>query len=320
MHAHSQLLLDFLQLRSHALADRHAPHSKRPVPVLPADMREAKEVEGLRLAFPSSFPVLFGVPPELDPARLVRMQFQSELPQPFTQLLAKTVCVGSPLEPEDDVIRIAEDDHLASRILLAPDVHPEIEHIVEIDVGKERRDYRSLRSTCLRLRPFPFLHHPGLEPFLDQAQGAAVGDAVLNELDHPCLVEVIEEALDVSIKHIVHLLLHERIGQRIQRLMLAAPRTKSIREAEEVLLIDLVEDGDHCLLDDLVLQCGDPERTFPSVAFLDKYPSRWKRTVCSAMQPAVQIDEPILQPGFLFLPCNTVHSGRGFALQRAKTV
>ena len=98
MHAHPELLLDLLQLLSHALADRHAPHSIRPVPVLPADMREAKEVEGLRLAFSSSFPVLFGIPPELDPARLFRVQFQSELPQPFFQVLAKTVCVRTPLE------------------------------------------------------------------------------------------------------------------------------------------------------------------------------------------------------------------------------
>src|ERR1700678_87885 len=165
MHAHPELLLDLLQLLSHALADRHAPHGIRPVPILPADMREAKEVEGLRLAFPSSFPVLFGIPPELDPARLFRVQLQSELPQPFFQALAKTVCVRTPLEAEDDVVRIAEDDHLASRTLLAPDVHPEIEHIVEIDIGKERRNHRPLRSTRLRVRPFPFLHHPALSHF-----------------------------------------------------------------------------------------------------------------------------------------------------------
>jgi hypothetical protein len=36
----------------------------------------------------------------------------------------------------------------------------------------------------------------------------------------------------------------------------------------------MVEDGDHRVLDDLVLQCGDPEQTFPSVAFLDVDPSR----------------------------------------------
>src|SRR5665213_2293919 len=116
MHAHLELLLDLLQLLSHTLADRHAPHGIRRVPVLPADMREAKEVEGLRLAFSSSFPVLFGIPPELDPARLFRVQLQPELPQPFSQLLAKTACVSFPLEAEDDIIRIAEDDHLTSRI------------------------------------------------------------------------------------------------------------------------------------------------------------------------------------------------------------
>src|SRR6202789_2226642 len=116
MHAHLELLLDLLQLLSHALADRHAPHCIRPVPVLPADMREAKEVEGLRLAFPSSFLVLFGIPPELDPTRLIRVQLQSELPQPFSQVLAKTVCVGPPLEAEDDVIRVTDNDHVASRM------------------------------------------------------------------------------------------------------------------------------------------------------------------------------------------------------------
>jgi hypothetical protein len=76
--------------------------------------------------------------------------------------------------------------------------------------------------------------------------------------------------------------------------MLAACRAKTIREAEEVLLIDMVEDGDHCVLDELVLQCGDPERTFPSVAFLDVDPSRWKHPIRTAMHPAVQVGQPTL--------------------------
>lgn len=74
--------------------------------------------------------------------------------------------------------------------------------------------------------------------------------------------------------------------------MLDTSRTKSIREAKEVLLIDMVEDGDRCVLDDLVLQCSDPERTFPPVGFLDVAPSRWKRPIRSAMQPTVQIGKP----------------------------
>src|SRR5271163_2903596 len=102
--------------------------------------------------------------------------------------------------------------------------------------------------------------------------------------------------------------------------MLAAPRTKTIREAEEVLLIDVVEDGDHCVLDDLVFQCGDPKRTFPSVAFLDVNPSRWKCPICAAMHPAVQVGKPALQPGFILLPRHPIHAGCSLALQRAEAV
>ena len=76
VHAPSELLLNFLQLRPQAPADRLAPHRESPLPVLPADVREAQEVERLGLAFPSAFPVLFGIPPELDPARFIRMQLQ----------------------------------------------------------------------------------------------------------------------------------------------------------------------------------------------------------------------------------------------------
>jgi hypothetical protein len=36
------LLLDLLQLRSHTLADRLSLHLERPVPGLPADVREAE--------------------------------------------------------------------------------------------------------------------------------------------------------------------------------------------------------------------------------------------------------------------------------------
>ena len=71
VHAFAKLRLDFPHLRPHAIPDGLPPNGKLPVPVFPADMREPQKVERLRLAFPSSFPVLFGKPPELNPARFV---------------------------------------------------------------------------------------------------------------------------------------------------------------------------------------------------------------------------------------------------------
>src|SRR6516225_2301569 len=84
-----ELLLDLLQLPSQALGDRPALQGKVPLPVLPADMREAQKVERFRLPFSPVFPILFGVPPELDLARLVRMQCQPKLPQPLPEILQK---------------------------------------------------------------------------------------------------------------------------------------------------------------------------------------------------------------------------------------
>jgi hypothetical protein len=106
--------------------------------ILPADVREAKEIECLRFAFPSLFPVPFGKPPELDQARFVWMEFQPKLAQPFLKTLQKTLCVCLMLESQDCIVRIANHHHLASRKLLAPDVHPEIEDTMKIDIGEDR--------------------------------------------------------------------------------------------------------------------------------------------------------------------------------------
>jgi len=80
---------------------------------------------------------------------------------------------------------------------------------------------------------------------------------MLHELHQPACVEVIEEAADVCVQYVVHLLLQERVGQRIQRIVLAAPWAEAIGEAQKVFLLDLVEDGGHSLLDNLVFQCRD---------------------------------------------------------------
>ena len=79
MHTPAELLLNLLQLRPHALADRHAPHRECPFPVLPADVRKAQKVEPPGFSFSALLPVWFGMPSELDPARLVWVEFQPEL-------------------------------------------------------------------------------------------------------------------------------------------------------------------------------------------------------------------------------------------------
>ena len=78
--------------------------------------------------------------------------------------------------------------------------------------------------------------------------------------------------------------------------MLAAPRTETVRETEKVFLVNLVEDGDHGLLDDFVFQRRDPQWTLPSICFLYVHSSRWFGPVCAAMNSAMQVSQPFFYP------------------------
>src|SRR3974390_406342 len=125
---------------------------------------------------------------------------------------------------------------------------------------------------------------------------------MLHELDHRALVEVVEKATDVSVHNVVHLLLPQCVGQRIQRVMLAAPRAETIREAEKVLFVNLVEDGVHGVLDEFIFQGRDSQWTLPSIFFLYVHSSRRQRSIRSAMNPAMEIDQTIFHSGLILLP------------------
>src|SRR5215472_11871497 len=65
----------------------------------------------------------------------------------------------------------------------------------------------------------------------------------------------------------VHLPGGDSDDQGVQRIMLASLRSESVREPEEVLLVDRVQDSDSRPLDDLVLKGGNREWALPTVRF-----------------------------------------------------
>ncbi len=101
-------------------------------------MRESQKIERFGLSFSSLIPVVPGKPPELNPARLVWVQFQPELLQPLPKFRQETFCIGKMLEPEYVIVGISDDNDIASRALPAPDVHPQVEHVMQIDVRQQR--------------------------------------------------------------------------------------------------------------------------------------------------------------------------------------
>ncbi len=187
--------------------------------------------------------------------------------QRLVRLLIKEVLVG------DDTIVIR---HCIPVPSAPPDGNGSPPPIRSDEPGVDRsyllrsgRGHRTLRGTDLCLRPDAVLRYPGSEPLSDQAEYAAVGDPVLNNLDHPSVIDRPEEVTNVCVEHPVHPLPHDPHPERVQRLVLTAPGTEPIREPHEVLFINLVQDHDHGVLNDLVLQGGNAQRTRPSIGLGD---------------------------------------------------
>ena len=80
-----------------------------------------------------------GEPPELDQPGLVRVQLQPELREPLAKIGQEPLGVLPMLEPDDEVVREPHDDHVTAREPAPPPVGPQVEDVVEVHVGEQRR-------------------------------------------------------------------------------------------------------------------------------------------------------------------------------------
>ena len=78
------------------------------------------------------------------------------------------------------IIGIAHDDHVARGLPPSPACGPEIEDVVEVDVGEQRRNHRALSRPRLLDRHDPVFEDAGPQPFLDEPDDALVADPFLS--------------------------------------------------------------------------------------------------------------------------------------------
>jgi len=81
-------------------------------------------------------------------------------------------------------------------------------------------------------------------------------------------------------------------------------------EKREIFLVYLIEDGDHGLLDDLVLQRRDPQRTLPPIASRLHLLDGLARMCRDA--PGCAGHKAFLQTGLILLPRYAIDSGAAF--------
>src|SRR6266704_2350615 len=93
--------------------------------------------------------------------------------------------------------------------------------------------------------------------------------------------------------------------------MRAACWPEAIRDAEEVFLVDRVQQRDHRPLDDLVLQRGDRERALSSVRLGYVHSPVRQRPIRSPLDPVVQTLEIVLEVCLVVLPRQPIYAWRG---------
>src|ERR1700676_2449481 len=99
MPAPLELVVDLSQLRPQPFRDGDTLEPELPALALPADVREAQEIERLRLPDAPCRPSLGGITSELDQPGLVRVQFQIELRESLPQIVEELLGVTLILEP-----------------------------------------------------------------------------------------------------------------------------------------------------------------------------------------------------------------------------
>src|SRR6266542_6925094 len=124
------------------------------------------------------------------------------------------------------------------------------------------------------------------------------------------MIEAGEEVAEIRVEHPVHLLAFDPDHQRVQRIVRPAPGPESVREAEEVRLVDGVQYLDDGALDDLVLQRGNPERPQPPVRLRDVHPPRRLRPVGAPVDTGMQIAKVRFEILPVVLPRHLVHPRR----------
>jgi hypothetical protein len=138
MHAPPHLLFDRSQLRLLAVAPSLPLELEGTLAGFAADEGEAQEAKTLRFAKPAPSAPVRRIATELDQSGFDRMKRQREPLQPLAHRIQETPGVSLLFEAHDDIVGITHDDHVARSLAPSPALGPQIDDVVQVDVGKHR--------------------------------------------------------------------------------------------------------------------------------------------------------------------------------------
>ena len=138
VHASTELVLDVLEPRSHAIAPRFALQLEAATPGLAADEREPQKREGRWLTQTASPPSLSRMATKLQQARLLLVQFESKALEPQSHRIPEAPRVGFMLKAHNGIVGVSHDNDVACGFSRSPLLGPEVEDVVQVDISEQR--------------------------------------------------------------------------------------------------------------------------------------------------------------------------------------
>ena len=120
MHSPSEFFLDTSEGAVHPLFGWFAPDPEFPSQGFDAIVCHAHEVEGFWFSQPAFVPSCYRIPSERNEAGFVGVQVQPELGKPCSQVVQEALRFPLMLKADNEVIRIADDDHVPFPLPFAP--------------------------------------------------------------------------------------------------------------------------------------------------------------------------------------------------------
>ena len=127
-----------------------------------------KNVKVSRLSKPAQLAIVRSEAAELNQAGLVRVERQCKFLKPVTHRIKEATCVALMLKADHQIVGISHDDHVAPGLPPSPALSPKIEAVMQVDIGEDRRNHRSLAGSPIIDRHDPVFEDARPQPFLDQ--------------------------------------------------------------------------------------------------------------------------------------------------------